>query len=196
MSAGAFSVISIIGRSGSGKGTQAQILQEKTGFEVIRTGDLLRKRAQETDAVGHTLKETLKRGLLVPTPIVFSLWMPILMRMKNEGLVKGVIFDGNPRKLYEAQMLDEVFEMFDWKERFRAYHLRISDEEAERRLLARGRHDDNPGDIMERLGYFRTEVVPMLEYYKKSGVLVEVNGEQSVEEVHEEIMRGFRDFLE
>ena len=109
--------------------------------------------------------------------------------------MKGIIFDGAPRKVYEAQMLDEVFEMFNWKGRFRICHIKISDKEARKRLLLRKRHDDNPSAIKERLAYFKEEVEPMLRYYKKNNMLIEINGEQSVEAVHKEIMRKLKSFL-
>lgn len=190
-----FSIISIVGRSGCGKGTQAKLLQAKTGFQVINTGDLLRRRGQKQDSVGRIVKQVLGGGGLIPTPIVFSLWMPVLEKLKDEGTATGIIFDGNPRKLYEAQMLDEVFEMFDWNDRFRACYIHISEGEATRRLLKRGRHDDTKKDIKERLAYFPREVEPMLRYYQKKKVLLKVNGEQSPESVHKDIFKGLKNFL-
>jgi len=190
-----FSIISIIGRAGAGKGTQAKLLQKKTGFVLIGTGDLLRKRAQKKDAVGKAVKRILGQGGLIPTPIVFALWMPVLEKIKNEGITKGIIFDGAPRKVYEAQMLDEVFEMFGWQGRFRVCYVDISKKEVMRRLLLRRRVDDHLPEIQGRLAYFEKVVKPMLRYYSKKKMLVEVNGEQSVENVQQDIVKKLKNFL-
>jgi len=190
-----FSIVSIVGRSGAGKGTQAKLLQKRTGFRLIRTGDLLRKRAQKNDAVGKTVKQALDHGGLIPTPVVFSLWMPLLEKIKGEGKARGIIFDGNPRKLYEAHMLEEVFEMFGWKDKFRACYINVSEKEIMTRLLKRVRGDDTEEAVKGRLAYFSREVKPMLSYYRKKKALIEVDGEQSTENVHKEVMRKLRRFL-
>ncbi len=184
-------ILSIIGRPGSGKGTQVDILSKKTGFGIIRTGELLRQKAKEEDLIGKKIKQVFHHGGLIPTPIVFSLWMPKLEEFRKSE-VKGVIFDGNPRKLYEAYMLQEVFDMFEWKE-FRACYIDISEKEAYFRLAKRKRKHYS-GD-KERLSWFKTEVAPVIDYYRKKGVLVEVNGEQSIEKVQEELCEKLSDFL-
>lgn len=190
-----FSIISIVGRSGSGKGTQAELLSKKTGFRIIATGDLLRKRAEKKDEVGRIVKQTLEKGGLIPTPIVFSLWMPLIAGIKNKGKAKGIILDGNPRKMYEAQMLDELFSMLGWENRFRVCFINISEKEAMRRLFARGRHDDIRKQVAERMAFFKSEVDPMLTYYKKRGTLIEIDGTQSPENVHQEIMKKLQNFF-
>ena len=190
-----FSIISIVGRAGAGKGTQAKLLQKKTGFVLIGTGDLLRKRAQKNDVVGKAVKKVLDNGGLMPTPIVFSLWMPVLEKIKNEGSVRSIIFDGGSRKLYEAQMLDEVLEMFGWQGRLRVCYIDISKKEATKRLLLRGRSDDHLIEIKKRLAYFSTEIDPMLRYYKKRKILIKINGEQSTKNIHNEITKKLKGFI-
>ena len=78
----------------------------------------------------------------------------------------------------------------------RVVHLDITDEEAMKRLLARKRYDDTEAAIRERLQWYKAEVVPAVEYYREKGRLVEINGEQSVEAVHQEIVEKFKDFFE
>ncbi len=180
-------VIFFLGRPGSGKGTQINYLEKATGFEVIRTGELLRKKAEEQDFLGEKIAEALSKGALIPTPLVFLIWMPMLVAYRERG-IKGIIFDGNPRKLYEAKMLEEIFEMFGWCE-ITALHLCISPQEARDRMLQRGRSDDNEDDIATRLSWFNDEVMPVIENYKKEGILVEINGEQGAEDAWEEIQR-------
>ncbi len=182
-------IISLIGRSGCGKGTQIDFLSKDTGFEVIKTGRLLRERALKNDFLGKKINEFLSTGKIMPTPVVFSLWMPKLIEMRNSSRQSGFIFDGNPRKLYEAQMFEEVFDMFEWNDSFFPVHIEISKEEARRRLLKRGRDDDNKEEIENRLSWFETEVRPVLDFYKKKNILLEVDGEQSEENVYKDILK-------
>ncbi len=186
-------IIFFLGRPGSGKGTQIKHFADKTGFEVIKTGDLLRERAEENDFIGQKIRETLLSGKLIPTPLVFLLWMPTLMKFREEG-VRGVVFDGNPRKLYEGRMLEELFEMFGWDEVMVLY-LEISEDEVHKRLVKRGRDDDNKKEIEERLNWFREDVGPVVDYYSEKELLVRINGEQSVEEVEKEIEEKTKSFL-
>ncbi len=183
----------LVGRPGSGKGTQLSFLKEMTGFDVVKTGDLLRERAEKKDIVGEKTKEVLSEGKLIPTPIVFSLWMPLIIDLLGKN-TKGLIFDGNPRKLYEAHMLEELFSMLDFKEPI-ALYVRISEEEACERLLKRGREDDREKDIKERLRWFKEEVMPVVDYYSKKDRLIEVNGEQSPEAVWREIEKKIKHVL-
>src|SRR3990167_1973371 len=101
-----FKVIIVLGKSGSGKGTQVEGLAQKHGFKIISSGSLLRKRAEQNDFVGKKIAEILDRGGLIPTPIIFHLWLHELEGAREaESGVKGIIFEGSPRKLYEAYLL-------------------------------------------------------------------------------------------
>ncbi len=186
-------VIFFLGRPGSGKGTQVKLLIEKTGLYPISGGDLLRKRAEEDDFIGQKIREILSEGGLIPTPIVFSLWMPLLLELKEKG-VKGVVFEGNPRKICEAYMLEELFEMFGW-DKPKALYLKISEEEAHKRLEKRGRDDDNKEEIEERLKWFQGNVQPVIDYYSQKRDLIEIKGEQSVKEVEKEVEEKTKSFL-
>src|SRR3989338_2489783 len=188
-----FKVIIVLGKSGSGKGTQAEMLAKEHSFKIISSGSLLRARAEQNDFVGKGIAEILDRGGLIPTPIIFHLWLHELEKIREAGdEVKGIIFEGSPRKLYEAYLLDETLWFYNLEKNMRVVHLDITDEEAMKRLLARKRYDDTEAAIRERLQWYKAEVVPAVEYYREKGRLVEINGEQSVEAVHQEIVEKFK----
>ena len=192
-----FTVLIVLGKSGSGKGTQVEKLAEQHALKIISSGSLLRARAGEKDFVGNRIAEILDRGGLIPTPIIFHLWLHELEKIREAGdEVKGIIFEGSPRKLYEAYLLDETLWFYNLEKNMRVVHLDITDEEAMKRLLARKRYDDTEAAIRERLQWYKAEVVPAVEYYREKGRLVEINGEQSVEAVHQEIVEKFKDFFE
>lgn len=184
-------LIILLGRPGSGKGTQADLLEEKFGFEHLSTGQLLRERTKKNDSIGKLIKHIQGTGALVPTPIVFQLWCPYLERYYTKG-VKGILLDGSPRKLYEAYMLLELAEMYGWTKNVKALNIVISPKEAMRRLRKRGRFDDDIPDIKNRLQVFRKEVMPALRFLKKQGLRIDINGEQSIENVHKEILRKLK----
>ncbi|MBI2098319.1 MAG: nucleoside monophosphate kinase [Candidatus Wildermuthbacteria bacterium] len=192
-----FKVLIVLGKSGSGKGTQVEKLAEQYGLKIISSGSLLRARAEEKDFVGNRIAGILDKGGLIPTPIIFHLWLHELEKVTVAGDGgKGIIFEGSPRKLYEAYLLDETLWFYNLEKDMRVVHLDITDEEAARRLLERKREDDTEEAIRERLQWYKAEVVPAIEYYREKGRLVEINGEQSIEAVHQEIMEKLKDFLE
>ena len=192
-----FTVLIVLGKSGSGKGTQVEKLAEQYGLKIISSGSLLRARAEEKDFVGNRIAGILDKGGLIPTPIIFHLWLHELEKIREaENGVKGLIFEGSPRKLYEAYLLDETLWFYNLEKNMRVVHLDITDEEAVKRLLARKRYDDTEAAIRERLQWYKAEVVPAIEYYREKGKLIEIKGEQSIEAVHQEIMEKLKDFLE
>lgn len=191
-----FLFIAILGRSGSGKGTQAELLEKTFHLKHISTGALLRKRGEQGDLVGRTIKRELEQGKAIPTPLTFMLWMPELDALYNDpGEWRGILFDGSPRKVNEAQMLDDTLELYGWQDYFCVLNVVISEEESMKRLLKRGRTDDEEKDIKERLGWFKTLVEPTIEHYRAKGKLIDINGEQPIEAVQEEIVSKLGAFL-
>ena len=195
-------VIFFLGKSGSGKDTQADILIKSFGYNFISTGALLRdfKNRSSTftkDSLEYYEADGVRRildgGKFVPTLTVVCQWrFAALEVMKNFEASTGLVFGSSPRKLAEAMILDDFFQ--HWPEAaehfsIKPIELAISDEEAKRRLFARGREDDNENAIKNRLGEFEEFVVPVLSYFKESGRLLTVNGEQSIEEVQKEVIK-------
>ena len=190
-----FPIVIILGKSGSGKGTQAKLLSNKTGFHILSSGKLIRSRMKQQDFLAKNLRRIHNLGGLMPSPLVFHLWLHEFERLLPQRKIKGIIFEGSPRKLYEAFLLDEVLEFYSANKNIRVVHIQLSNKEARKRLHKRGRVDDKFSKINERLRWFKAEVTPTVKYYRKKKMLVEVDGEQSAEKVHQEIMRKLKNFL-
>ena len=187
---------SLIGRSGCGKGTQAKMLMEEIGnLYYISTGDLLRKLAVTGTTTARKIAEVIDSGGLPFDDIATTLWMYEIAHNVKEN--QGIILDGAPRRLVEAQNFDRFMDFLEQKDKTAMLLLDISRKEAFRRLMERGEHekrdDDNAQAINNRLDYYEERVVEVVEYYEKQGRLMRINGEQSVEDVHKEIMVKIRE---
>ena len=182
--------LAVLGRSGSGKGTQIDYLKRDFGFVSYSTGALFRKRAKKDDHTGRKLKKLLDDGQIIPPSITIHTWMPELERFKKKNTSR-IIMDGSPRKILEAYILDDAIEWYEWKN-MKVLNIIISEREAIKRLVKRGRSDDELSDIKNRLAWFKVEVEPVLRYYKKKGMLIDINGEQSREDVYKEIRKKIK----
>ena len=112
-------IILLFGKSGAGKGTQADLLVEKLGLEYIGSGDLLRARRAKKDFTGKKIAEVMFKGGLIPTPVIFKLWVDKVEQLKNKENFKGFIIDGSPRKIFEAYLIDELLDWYEWNYWFR-----------------------------------------------------------------------------
>lgn len=186
--------IILLGLSGSGKGTQVELLlaflKPRYRMQVIATGDLFRTlKSLDTD-VGARIRDTLAKGGLAFDDLATTLWMhEIAVRVKED---EGIVLDGAPRRVPEAENLDRFLEYLERRERTYVLYLRVSPEEATKRLLLRGREDDTNVAIAARMAYFRDRVMPVIFYYRDQERLLEINGEQSIESVHKDIVKALR----
>lgn len=130
-------IIMFLGKSGCGKGTQVNLLVEKYGLEKIGSGELLRERKMAEDFTGKKLTQVLDGGGIAPTAVVFRLWMDKLEKFKAAVDFKGIIFDGSPRRIFEAQMIDEALDWYEWAQNVKVILLDISDAEAVKRIELR-----------------------------------------------------------
>ena len=206
--------IIFLGRSGSGKGTQAELLMKKFALANIDTGDILRRLAKKNDKFGKTVLETISHGKLVPIWLVIYCWLDQLLKVPSK---KGIIMEGSPRQLEEAKTLEEVFSWLG-REDFRVVYLQTSAKEVTQRLLTRRicskcgkefslnftpnlktcshcggklirRKDDYPKAIKNRMLFFQKKILPVINYFRKKKMVVEVNGEGSVQEIHKRILK-------
>jgi adenylate kinase len=172
--------ILFIGAPGAGKGTQADRLAEYLGIEHISSGDLLRKHVSEGTSIGRAVRQYLRRGDLVPDAMVMDmLYKPVTEASKRGGYV----LDGFPRTVEQAEAAYLVARNLGVSVQV-AVHLDVPTAELTRRLLARGRgNDDNEDVIAHRLEVYADRTLPMLDYYAKREKLVVVNGGRPIEEV-------------
>ncbi len=177
----------LFGRSGSGKGTQAELLaKEFPNMLRLSSGDLMRHLAKEDTDAGKMIKEALKTGGLPFAKIASTLWMHKIAYELKES--QGLICDGFPRRVEEAE---DLYEFLKWLKRIddiKVFLINISREEAFKRLIERGRADDHAKAINERLDWFDEFVMPAVTFFDKKGLLIEINGEQSIEKIHEDIL--------
>ena len=179
--------IVIFGAPGSGKGTQSKMIVERYGFDYISTGDMLRQAISQGSELGRTAKEYIDRGQLVPDDLIVRLIADFLDGKHGS---KGVIFDGFPRTLKQAEALKTML-----NERGTDIHvlldLQVEDEELVKRLLERGkisgRSDDNPETIKARLDVYHTQTAPLATYYIGEGKHVAIKGIGRIEEIFERI---------
>lgn len=181
-----------IGRSGSGKGTQAHKLLEwleSKQLEVlyIETGQGFRDFVQGEGSTVESARDILETGGREPDFLAIYVWAS--MFIEGFTLNKQVIVDGTPRSLHEAVIFDTALTFYGLKPVI--LDIEISRDEAIKRLQLRGREDDkNLTDIENRLDWFEADVTPAINHYKKSPLhsYILINGEQSVDDVHSEII--------
>ena len=207
--------IIILGRPGSGKGTQAALIAKKIKADALGTGDLLRDLADEKTYLAKQLAPILKKGKLVPTWLASFVW---IRELGNTHPKQRIIFDGSPRTLAEAKMLDEVLAWYDRSKKL-VILIDISVKESVKRLLTRRicsscrtpaieaaykdteirchicrgklirRTDDKPKVIKKRLKIFDKDVTPIVKHYRLKGHLKIVNGKQDPDKVTKDILK-------
>ncbi len=181
-----------IGRSGSGKGTQADLLikdfkdRSQESF-YIQTGEQFRKFLATDSYSANKAKTRSAAGTRQPDFMAIYMWADLMIK-EFKGGDMDLIFDGTPRSLVEAQALDTAFEFYG-RELVHVIALHVSDDCATSRLTKRARSDDDEHGIKKRLAWYEKDVVPALDYYRTNPRyrLVEVDGERPIEEVHAEI---------
>ncbi len=176
--------IFFLGKPGCGKGTQAKLLSQATGWPVISAGGQLRTISAKDTLVGKKIKAEIDAGELVPHWFAMYLYLKALFDL-GEGA--NVIFDGFNRKVPEAEL---VVESLRWLDRsITILNLTVSDEVVRERIAGRrsveGRADDNA--VGERLKEYYEHTEPSVEIFRDAGALIDVNGEQPPEAIAADI---------
>ena len=179
----------MMGRPGSGKGTQARLLAKTMGAEIYSSGNRLREMAKGQGFVAHKVKEVIDSGGLLPAWFSSHLFVDLLLGREPEDTV---VFEGACRRLEEAQAFAQTAQ---WLERpYKAVFLDISDSEVEKRLSLRrgieGRKDDASDTVPHRIAEYEQNTLPAVEFFRSEGVLLHVDGGLPAEDVHREIVRA------
>lgn len=215
--------IILIGAQGSGKGTQAERLAQNLGIHHVSSGDLFRKVSEEGTELGRTVRLYLDHGELVPDEVTVSM---ILHYMAETNYIsQGVLLDGFPRTIAQAEALDKGLLNADQYIDCTVY-LKVPLEVLLRRLSGRyicraaqhvynretnppkvpgicdldgselyQRPDDQGPAVQKRLNIFFEETIRLLDYYQEQGKLVEVNGNQPIEQVQSALLEAIQHFI-
>jgi len=207
-------IIVIIGAPGAGKGTQARLLSEKYGYPQISTGDILREMARADTPLGRNVKETMAAGRLVSDEILAEV---ICAGTSQPDCSNGYILDGFPRTLDQAHLLEELASeqgkqvrlvrivvseevLFKRLTGRRAcpicgeiYNIYFRPPKVDGVCDLDGaaltqRSDDNPESVSRRFEEYKRSTAPLIEYYRQSGRLIEINGELPVNVVFDKLL--------
>ena len=175
----------LIGAPGAGKGTQAERLAQRFGIAHISSGDLLRQHVEQQTSLGRQIKAYLDQGDLVPDSFVLDMLRKPVVAAAEAG---GYVLDGFPRTVEQAQVSFRTAQALGVAVQA-AVHLDVPRAELVRRLMARGRgQDDTEAVIERRLQVYLDRTVPLLEYYAGREWLFTVDGARPPDAVHEEIV--------
>ena len=211
--------IVLIGAQGSGKGTQSEKLAQPLGICHVASGDLFREELNKKTELGQRAGDYLKRGELVPDDITVPM---VLKRIRGTDCASGMLLDGFPRTIAQAQALDEGLQEIE-RSITCALYLKVPRETLLRRLSGRyiccahqhvynvntnpprvpgicdldgselyQRPDDQGEAVQKRLDIFFSETIRLLDYYNATGKLVEVNGDQGIEQVQRSLMQAVK----
>jgi adenylate kinase len=172
--------IILLGPPGCGKGTQGEMLAERTGLTRVSTGDLLRDAAGKGTALGKRAKWYMDKGELVPDDVIVGLLEEVLAKPEA---TRGVIMDGFPRTVAQAEAVDALL-----AERQRrvdqVLFFDVPDQELLKRITGRaaaeGRSDDTPESFRQRLVAYRQQTQPLVAFYRQRGNLVEIEAVGSI----------------
>ncbi|SEA24429.1 adenylate kinase [Arachidicoccus rhizosphaerae] len=187
----------LFGAPGSGKGTQSLKIAEKFNLKHLSTGDLLRHEISSETALGKEAKEFIDKGLLVPDAVVIGM---ISKAIESNKTVRGFLFDGFPRTEAQAEALDKLLKLYESSINL-VLALEVSEDELVERLLLRGktsgRSDDaNEEIIRERIKEYRKKTAIVADYYENNGVVRNIAGEGTVDNIFEHISQAINEELE
>ena len=179
--------IVIFGPPGAGKGTQSNLIVKKYNLYQLSTGELLRKEIKKNTRLGHKISEIINSGNLVSDNIVGSL---IETYISNDKYKNKLIFDGYPRNLIQAEYLENILKKNNQKIDI-ALKLSVSLKTIKQRIIQRKnlekRDDDREEIAIKRYQTYETNIKPVIDFYKSSNLLKEVNGEAEITEISDEI---------
>lgn len=183
--------IVLFGAPGSGKGTQSARLIDEFGLHHISTGEVLRDHIKRETELGKIAKQYIDEGQLIPDDLMISILGDVLDKEANGK--EGVIFDGFPRTIPQAEALNKLLESRG-TQLHAVVGLEVPEEELVERMLNRGketgRADDNLDTIKKRLNVYHNQTSPLRDYYDKDGKYLKINGSGIVDDIFHDIANG------
>lgn len=182
--------IILFGPPGAGKGTQAEKIKNHFSIPHLSTGNIFRENIKNETPLGKKVKSILDSGKLVPDQTVVDL---VTDELEKSDYNDGVILDGFPRTVFQAESLDAFFSK-KGSQVDAFVTLDVPEEELINRILSRGegRSDDTPEMVKTRLQVYHDETSPVLNYYKEKGAVEEINGVGSIDEIFERIKKALK----
>lgn len=181
----------LFGAPGSGKGTQSEKLIDEFGLYHISTGEVLRDHIRRGTELGKIADSYISKGQLIPDDLMIRILDDVLD--KEAADKKGVVFDGFPRTIPQAEALKELL-LKRGSDLHAVIGLEVPEEELVERMLNRGkqtgRADDNLETIKNRLQVYHNQTHPLRDYYTNEGKYLAINGSGSVDEIYNNIANG------
>ena len=173
--------IILIGIQGSGKSTQGMLLSEKLGVPYLSTGHIFREIAKEKTPLGREIKLIINAGVLISDQKTLAIVSEYLDRSEYAN---GYIIDGFPRTLNQVENFKNGID--------KVFYIKVSDKETLWRISGREeeREDETLLAIRKRIDLFHKFTEPVVEYYKHKGILIEIDGEQSIEAITKEMLQA------
>ena len=177
----------LLGPPGAGKGTQGHRLSERYSIPAISTGDILRAAVRQGTPLGRAAKSYMDRGALVPDAVMIGI---VRERLAQDDAERGFILDGFPRTVAQAEALTQLSEE-QQRPIEHVISIEVPHEELLQRLAGRrqleGRHDDTDEAIRHRLEVYERETAPLIDYYRRQGLLRRIAGVGTVDEIFQRI---------
>ncbi|MDO8619351.1 MAG: nucleoside monophosphate kinase [Candidatus Daviesbacteria bacterium] len=170
--------ILLVGPQGAGKSTQAKLLADSFHIPAISTGDIFRELATQESTLSEKLKQIMSSGNLVDDETTSKI---VKERLAQPDFKNGFVFDGYPRTLKQIEYFDPGFD--------KVIYLEFADKDARQRLLRRGRADDTPELIDQRLKIYHQLTDPILDYYREQGILLAIDAAGSIDEVWQRVRK-------
>ena len=210
----------LLGPPGAGKGTQAKLLREKYQACQISTGDILRKAVADQSPLGKEASAYIRRGDLVPDGVIVKL---VAERLKEKDCAQGFILDGFPRTIPQAQSLEDILQKLGLglqsvllvqvphriiverlagrrtcKDCGALYHLKFNPSASESVCDRCGgellqRDDDREETISARLNVYDKQTAPLVDYYRQRGILREIDGVGSVDDIRNRLIKALEE---
>jgi adenylate kinase len=187
---GALGAVLFMGRPGSGKGTQAKLLSEHLGWTMFSTGGHFKELIEAHGHLSERIRQDYDRGQLSPNWLAAYFFEQAILDLAPD---KGIVTEGFARSLPQAKLVDDIF---TWLGRpYRVVYLEVSEAEGLARQLSRAHVEHRPDSDTEdkvhaRSEVFRANTEPAIDFFRKNGALIEINGEQSVEAIEQDVRKA------